>query len=93
MSFDISEWVLWTASCLLGLAFLLAFIRLMRGPLIADRVLALDLISGLTLSTLILVALQSEKSSYLNVAMALAVLSFLGTTALARYLERGGLEK
>jgi multicomponent Na+:H+ antiporter subunit F len=93
MSFEIADWVLWTAFAFISVAFVLAFIRLARGPRITDRVLALDLISGLCLGTLILIALKSEEATYLNVAIALAVISFLGTAALARYLERGGARK
>ena len=93
MSFEIPTWVLTVATLFLSAAFILAFIRLARGPRITDRVLALDLISGLCLSTLMLIALQSENATYLNVAIALAVISFLGTAALARYLERGGAEE
>lgn len=86
---DIPAWVILVAAIFIGMGFVLAFFRLLRGPLIADRVLALDLISGLCLGTLILVALQSDNSTYLNVALALAVISFLGTVALARYLDKG----
>lgn len=93
MSFEIPVWVISLATFFLSAAFVLAFFRLARGPEITDRVLALDLISGLCLSTLILIGLQSENSTYLNVAIALAVISFLGTVALARYLERAGAEK
>jgi len=93
MSFEIPVWVMTLASLFLSAAFFLAFIRLARGPRITDRVLALDLISGLCLSTLVLIALLSENATYLNVAIALAVISFLGTAALARYLERGGAEE
>ncbi len=86
---EIPDWVMGLSTVFIAIAFLLAFFRLLRGPLIADRVLALDLISGLCLATLILVALESDNSTYLNVAMALAVISFLGTVALARYLDKG----
>ena len=71
----------------LSAAFILAFIRLWIGPTIVDRILALELISGVSFTLIVLITLDTGQSVYLNLAFALAVLSFLSTTALARYLR------
>lgn len=76
------------ALSILSLAMALAFIRLMRGPSLPDRVIALDLIATLAVGMIVLYAMAIDQPILLDVALALALLSFLGTVAFARYLER-----
>ena len=66
----------------------LAFIRVVRGPQAADRVAALDLISILLVAFLAAYAIHSQETSYLDVAIAYALVAFLGTVALCRFLLR-----
>jgi multicomponent Na+:H+ antiporter subunit F len=75
---------------LLAAAIVLALVRLVRGPDRADRIVALDLISLLIVSFLAAFALYQDEPAYLDVAIAYALVAFLGTVALARYLERAG---
>ena len=72
----------------LGLALLLTLLRLGKGPTLADRVVALDLLGTLGISVVAVVALAARNAVYLDVAIVLALLSFLGTVAFAAYLER-----
>jgi len=67
---------------------LLAFIRLIRGPDAADRIVALDLISVLIVAFLAAYSIYSRETSFLDVAIAYALIAFLGTVALARFLMR-----
>jgi multicomponent Na+:H+ antiporter subunit F len=76
------------ALVLLILAILLAFIRLVIGPDPADRIIALDLISVLIVAFLGAFAIYSGEKSFLDVAIAYALIAFLGTVALARFRER-----
>lgn len=69
-----------------GLA--LALFRIFRGPSTADRVVALDLVGYLVVGLAALRALERHQDHPLHPAMALALLSFLGTVVFARYLER-----
>jgi len=78
---------------LLGLSLLCAFIRLAKGPSSADRVIALDLIAGIALAATILLSLETGRNVYLNVAVCLAIIAFLGSVAFARYLEKRPHEK
>ncbi len=78
----------WVALPLLGLALLLTVVRIGLGPSLPDRVVALDLLSTLGVSVVAVVALSSRNPVYLDVAIVLALLSFLGTVAFASYLER-----
>lgn len=62
--------------------------RLFYGPSLADRVVALDLIAGIVFAFAVLIAIQSGEALFMNVAFAIAVVTFLGTVAIARLLER-----
>ncbi|MCF8028922.1 MAG: sodium:proton antiporter [Desulfobacteraceae bacterium] len=73
---------------LLALALLLAFIRLFAGPSQADRIVALDLISVLIVAILAALSIYRQQRSFLDVAIAYALIAFLGTVALARFRER-----
>ncbi len=73
---------------LLAAAVLLALFRLVKGPDSADRIVALDLISVLIVAFLAAFSVYAEESAYLDVAIAYGLVAFLGTVALARYLER-----
>lgn len=69
-------------------ALLCASIRLVMGPTLGDRVVALDLISMLIVCALVAFAVHAEDHSYLDAALAMALVSFLATVAFARYIDR-----
>lgn len=73
---------------LLSLAMALAFWRLVRGPNAPDRVVALDLIAGVAVGMIAVYTVLTGERQLLRVAMGLALISFLGTVAVARYLEK-----
>lgn len=73
---------------MLALAAVLTFIRLVRGPTLPDRVIALDLIGVLIVGMLVVVAASTSHRAFLDVALVIALISFVGTVAYARYLER-----
>ncbi|MFZ0611401.1 MAG: cation:proton antiporter [Desulfobacterales bacterium] len=66
----------------------LAFVRLVKGPAAADRIVALDLISFLTVAFIAAYSIYARETSFLDVAIAYALIAFLGTVALARFLMR-----
>jgi multicomponent Na+:H+ antiporter subunit F len=72
----------------LSIALLLTFARLLRGPSLPDRVVALDIIATLGIGIAGVYALVTNQRVLLDVAMVLALLAFLGTTAFAFYIER-----
>lgn len=74
---------------MLTAAMFLAFYRLVRGPSLPDRVVALDLIVMLAVGFITVYDIATELSVFLDVAIVLALLSFLGTVAFARYVEKG----
>jgi multicomponent Na+:H+ antiporter subunit F len=80
------------ALALVGAAVLLAFVRLVRGPDLANRVVAVDLLSALGVGIAGTAAVVSGDPVYLDVALVLALITFVGTVAFARYAEQGGDE-
>jgi multicomponent Na+:H+ antiporter subunit F len=76
------------AFLMLSVAMALAFSRLVRGPTLPDRVIALDLFAILSTAFLSVYAIDSEQRVFLDVAIVLALISFLGTVAFALYMER-----
>jgi multicomponent Na+:H+ antiporter subunit F len=72
---------------LLG-ALVLAFIRLVRGPSLPDRVVVIDQLAMLGISVTAVYAIATDQAVFLDVALVLALLSFLGTVAFAFYIER-----
>ncbi len=75
---------------LLIVAFLLAFARLVRGPSLPDRVVALDLMATLAVGFIATYALATGEPLYVDLALVLALVAFLGTVAFAHYIEKGG---
>jgi multicomponent Na+:H+ antiporter subunit F len=73
---------------LLIVSVALVFIRLVRGPQAVDRVVSLDLIAVMIVAFLAAYAVHVRDTSFLDVAIAYALIAFLGTVALARYLLR-----
>jgi multicomponent K+:H+ antiporter subunit F len=72
-------------------ATLLAFWRLIVGPALLDRVLALDTLYINAIGLALLVGLRFQTELLFEAALVIALLGFLGTVALARFAERGDL--
>lgn len=87
-SFDPLAVAVPVALVLVVAALLLAAWRLWRGPTGADRILALDLATGIGLALTVVLALAFHQPVLLDVALALAVIGFVSTAVLARRLER-----
>jgi len=73
---------------ILTLAVILSFIRLYKGPDVADRIIALDLIITIGIGMVTAFSLRSGQSLFLDVAMIFALIAFLGTIALSFYLYK-----
>ncbi len=67
--------------------------RLSKGPTAADRVIAMDLLSVLVVTFLVILSIHTRETSYLDVAIAYACIAFLGTIALARFIQKGSRHK
>ena len=67
---------------------ILLFIRFIEGPTAADRMLAVDMIDGLACLMLVFYAIYTERAIFLDIAIVTALLGFISTVFVARYLER-----
>lgn len=72
----------------LAVAALLVLVRLIRGPSVPDRVVALDLLATITIGFTAAHSIATGEPAYLDVAVILALIAFLGTVAFAYYLQR-----
>ncbi len=71
-----------------GLAMLLSLWRLLRGPTVPDRILALDTLYVNTIAALILFGMYLRSSIYFEAALVIAMLGFVGTVMLSKYVLR-----
>jgi multicomponent Na+:H+ antiporter subunit F len=76
----------------LSLALLLAIYRFLKGPDIADRVVALDLIAMILAAFVVAYAIFVNEPLYIDVVVVMALITFFGTVAFARYLEKGEIK-
>jgi multicomponent Na+:H+ antiporter subunit F len=81
-------WAVYIALATMSLAILGALVRVLRGPSLADRVIALDLVAYLAMGFLATYAMLVGQETYVDAALVLGLLAFLGTLAVARYIER-----
>lgn len=84
----LSLWMTIIALPILVTGVTLAFIRLLRGPSLPDRVIALDILSVLGIGIIVAFAIATDQPVFVDVAGVLALVSFLGTVAFAAYVER-----
>jgi len=77
------------ASAAVGLALLLNLYRLLRGPAAPDRIIALDTAYVNSIALLVLYGVQEGSTVYFEVAVLIALVGFVGTVMLAKYLLRG----
>lgn len=77
------------ALALLSLAVICFLYRVVKGPTVADRVIALDAI-GICLAGIVAVlSIILETSVFLEIILLIGILSFLGTAAFAKFLQKG----
>lgn len=85
---DVLHWVSMAAYVALAAALAMAVVRMVRGPSLPDRIVALDMLAYLAVGFIALTSLTSGHPIYLDVTLALALIAFLAVVAFARYVER-----
>ena len=73
----------------LGIALVVSFVRLAKGPTLPDRVVAMDLIGILVVGLIVVLAGWTGVRATLDAAVVIALIGFLSTIAYATYVERG----
>ena len=89
MSTLVLAWSVTAAQVLLGLAMLCATFRILRGPRAQDRVVGFDTLYVNAMLLLVTFGIRSGSMIYFEVALVIALLGFVGTVALAKFLLRG----
>jgi multicomponent Na+:H+ antiporter subunit F len=87
---NLPDYILQVILPLLGCGMVVAFVRLVRGPTLPDRVVALDLMATLIIAITAAYAVVTDQPAYLDAAIVLVLITFLGTVAFAYYLNRRG---
>jgi multicomponent Na+:H+ antiporter subunit F len=72
----------------LSISVILVFFRFWKGPSIADRIVALDLLITIGIAIIAIYSIITDQPTFLDIAMILALIAFLGTIALSYYLEK-----
>jgi multicomponent Na+:H+ antiporter subunit F len=74
---------------IIGIGIILCIIRMMKGPTVADRAVALDTATIVTVALLVLLGFVFDRYVYLDVSLVYSIISFVGIIAIARFLEKG----
>jgi multicomponent Na+:H+ antiporter subunit F len=83
--------LIWTA--VIGLAILISLIRLFLGPTSPDRVVALDTVNTLVVGLMIALGAYYEEVIFIDIAIVYAVLAFVTTLFIAKYIENSKEEE
>ena len=81
--------ILTVALILSTITVVICLYRVIKGPSLPDRVVALDMIGVNMLSMIAIISLLQRTTAYLEVILILGILSFIGTIAFSKYIERG----
>ncbi|MEX0884551.1 MAG: cation:proton antiporter [Cyclobacteriaceae bacterium] len=72
----------------LSISTLIIFVRFLKGPTLSDRVVALDLMLTSGIGIITVYSIHTNQPSFLDIAMIMALIAFLGTVAFSYYLEK-----
>jgi multicomponent Na+:H+ antiporter subunit F len=83
------QWLLLLSLSLLSLSVMVSIYRLIRGPSMADRVLALDAISYHIIGIVTVLTIMMDTQAYLEIVLLIGIIAFLGTIALSKFVDGG----
>lgn len=86
MSATLFNFAVWLGLAILSVAFLLTVYRVVKGPTLADRVVALDMLVGIVIGFIAIIAVKTGFTLYIDIAIALGLVGFLATVAFARFI-------
>ncbi|WP_319517200.1 cation:proton antiporter [uncultured Martelella sp.] len=79
------------AIAILSLALVLTAFRVVRGPTLPDRVLALDMLVAVAMGFIVMIAIRTGFTLYVDIAIALGLVGFLATVAFARFIRSSAM--
>lgn len=74
---------------LFGIAIIITFIRIIIGPSLPDRIIALDVIGVLIISAIAIISILFQTKAFFDVILVLGILAFISTISFSKFLERG----
>ncbi|MBX3146942.1 MAG: hypothetical protein KF785_09215 [Gemmatimonadales bacterium] len=80
------------SATMLVTACVLVVIRVVRGPSAADRIVGLDMLGSLGVSAAAVAVIASGSVAFIDIALGIALVGFLGTVAFGAFMERGTLQ-
>ncbi len=80
------SWATVIALVVLSLSFLLTVYRVIKGPSLPDRIIALDMLVGIVIGFIAVIAIKTGFTLYIDIAIALGLVGFLATVAFARFV-------
>ena len=80
------------ALLLMCAAFFLTAFRVIRGPTLPDRIVALDMLVAIAIGFIAVIAIRTGFNLYIDIAIALGLVGFLATVAFARFVLRQGMQ-
>lgn len=83
--------VVFIASVMLAIALLLNLYRLIKGPSLPDRILALDTMYINTIALIVMLGISQRSLIFFEAAMLIAMMGFVGTIAVSKYILRGDI--
>ncbi len=83
--------IIYATFAILMASLILTFVRLVMGPTLPDRVVALELIAAIVVGLIGTYAIQTGIPDFVDVAIVMALMAFLAAVGFGRYVERGGL--
>lgn len=72
----------------LSVSIVLVFVRFIMGPSIVDRIIAVDLLVTIGIGIIAVYSILTDQSTFLDIALILGLIAFLGTVAYSTYLEK-----
>ncbi len=72
----------------IAVAISLTLIRILAGPSVSDRVMALDTFTTITVALLVIISIILKRTIYIDVALIYAVIGFIGTLFVAKFIEK-----
>lgn len=83
---SITQFAVHVGLLVLGVSFLLTVWRVIKGPTLPDRVIALDMLVGIVMGFIALIAIRTGFTLYIDIAISLGLVGFLATVAFARFI-------
>lgn len=83
------EKILFIALAFFALSILIALFRMIAGPTMPDRAVALDMMGVNLLSSIAVISIVMKTTAYLEAILILGILAFISTIAFSKYIERG----